>query len=244
MRLDRFEHAAAGGIDVGVDGVDALGQQRLGLGLRLLRLIPAGDGVGGGDIGAHAARAGEEATVAGLHRGDLATADEAELAGLGQPRGQDADLVGRVRDVEVDGDDAGARDVGAAHRDAGGARRLGRLGGGVEVLVAVGDDQVVAFGGVVAQFVAGLFLRHLLQDRDLGAEGLLDLVEALLGELVPAAVGDRAGAKQGDLELFGGKPGGEDASQGEDAGEAEHGGGLRGDGCCTRPLGECHQRQC
>jgi hypothetical protein len=153
-----------------------------------------------------------QANEAGLEReetrgdgGDVDAADQTGLAALRLARGDDAEEVGGLLDLEAHRCDVRRdRAPGGGDEDRLGILRAG-VPGGVLVLEAVAEGEIdlaLAEGAEALVHLRGS-LRLLM--RDLGAELVLDPLHALPGQRVPAAVGDRAGGEQADLERLGGR---------------------------------------
>ena len=133
--------------------------------------------------------------VGGRHAAD--PADGARLRGAGREHAGEigALVVGVGIGAEV------RREAG------GGAGHEGDLGivlGGVERRVAererVGENQVVAALGEIAQQALGIGVGDVLDIGDFGAERLAGGLEAVIADRVPVIVGDRAGQDHRDLE--------------------------------------------
>ncbi len=199
-----FKDAGAGGVDVLHDDIDALGDEGFDLFFGFAGVIPAGVLLGDGDVGVDGLGAGFEAALHGGDGGEGRSADDAKLAGFGDFRGDDAELVGSAGEIVGEGLEVGVIDIAAGDGDFNfdgvGFGGVVEFLGDVEVFVAVGDDQGVAAGVELAEGVGGGVLGGLLTDANIEFVGGGELIEGVIGELVPAAVGGGTGDEEADFE--------------------------------------------
>ena len=132
-------------------------------------------------------------------RRQLDAADQSGLAGFRLARGDDAEEVGGLLELEDHRRDV-RRDRAAGGRDEDRLRIL--LAGferGVLELEAVAEGEIESLRAVRAEALVELGGRLRLLMRDLGAELLLDLLQPFVGDGVPAVVVDGAGGEEADL---------------------------------------------
>ena len=148
-------------------------------------------------------RAGFEGEEGRCDRRQVDAADESGLAGFRFARGDDAEEVGGLLELEDHRGDV-RRDGAAGGGDEDRLRIL--LAGferGVLKFEAVAEGEIESFRAVGAEAFLefGGRLRFLM--RDLGAELLVNLLQAFVGDGVPAAVVDGAGGEEADLHRRG-----------------------------------------
>jgi hypothetical protein len=145
----------------------------------------------------HRPGSGLEGAEGPLDRRDRHSAHHADGAGRAHPGSDHAGQIAGLLEGEYQGDHVAGDLPSAAHHDGDVAEARTRTEGGILVLEAVREDEVVPGRGIREERLVELRRRAGLLVTHLRAEGVPEHHESLVGPGVPAGIAYRTGREQG-----------------------------------------------